>query len=293
MEEEYRKHKTRASMDSTVIDTPRLPERPRSADDNSSTRAISSPKPPPINTSFVRGGHNDNELEVPSTPIPTIKISSESDHEREHAAMQSHGYDIDRAPSPVPEEDESSPISAIEAGKQNQVPEVRIPDLQTPATAQAPKDGQEQRGEESGHEANGNAEGKGKGKGVVQFDEEDDDQDEANNSFSNKRLCERWLDTLFMTLYEDLRVYTIWRAEISHFKTQHQSYRKSGTEWEILGELAQRLHHKEEAKDAYQRCLDTKFSARAWMKLLEFYADEGDLDRTLNAAIRLTTYQYR
>lgn len=29
---------------------------------------------------------------------------------------------------------------------------------------------------------------------------------------------------------QDLRVYTIWRAEISHFKTQHMSYRKSGTE---------------------------------------------------------------
>ncbi len=29
------------------------------------------------------------------------------------------------------------------------------------------------------------------------------------------------------------------------------------------------------------------------MKLLEFYATEGDLQRTLNAAIRLTTYHHR
>lgn len=33
-----------------------------------------------------------------------------------------------------------------------------------------------------------------------------------------------------MTDEQDLRVYTIWRAEISHFKTQHMSYRKTGTE---------------------------------------------------------------
>ncbi|ORX38429.1 Chs5p-Arf1p-binding proteins-domain-containing protein [Kockovaella imperatae] len=122
-------------------------------------------------------------------------------------------------------------------------------------------------------------------------------KDEAAESpvsaFSNKRLCERWLDNLFLVLYEDLRVYTIWRAEISHFKTQHRSYRKTGTEWEILGELALRLHHKEEAKEAFQRCLETKFSAKALIKLLEMYAREGDLQRTLNVAIRLTTYHHR
>lgn len=88
-------------------------------------------------------------------------------------------------------------------------------------------------------------------------------------------------------------MYTIWRAEVAHFKAQHLPYRKTGTEWEILGELAQRLHHKEEAKDAFQRALDAKFSAKAWLKLLEFYADEGDVQRALNAAIRLSVYQHR
>ncbi|WVQ95035.1 hypothetical protein IAU59_002127 [Kwoniella sp. CBS 9459] len=129
-------------------------------------------------------------------------------------------------------------------------------------------------------------------KGEEQSEEEGDESD-SPSAFANKRLCERWLDNLFLVLYEDLRVYTIWRAEISHFKTQHMSYRKTGTEWEILGELAIRLHHKEEAKDAFQRCLDAKFSAKALIKLLEMYATEGDLQRTLNVAIRLTTYHHR
>jgi Chs5-Arf1p-binding protein BUD7/BCH1 len=79
----------------------------------------------------------------------------------------------------------------------------------------------------------------------------------AASSFSNKRLCERWLDNLFMVLYEDLRVWTIFRAEVAHFKTQHVAYRKTSYEWEILADLGMRLHHKEEAKEAYQRCLDS------------------------------------
>lgn len=77
------------------------------------------------------------------------------------------------------------------------------------------------------------------------------------------------------------------------YRSPDMSYRKTGTEWEILGDLALRLQHKEEAKDAYQRCLDSKFSAKSWQKLLETYADEGDLQKTLNAATRLTTYNWR
>lgn len=88
-------------------------------------------------------------------------------------------------------------------------------------------------------------------------------------------------------------MWTIFRAEVAHFKNHRQAYRKTGSEWEIFGDLGTRLFHKEEAKEAYQRCLDSKFSARAWMRLLEIYADEGDLQRSLNAAIRLTAYQHR
>ncbi|KAF8621323.1 hypothetical protein AX15_007861 [Amanita polypyramis BW_CC] len=112
-------------------------------------------------------------------------------------------------------------------------------------------------------------------------------------SFSNKRLCERWLDNLFMVLYEDLRVWTIFRAEMAHFKTQHLAYRKTGYEWEALGDLGLRLRHREEAKEAYQRCLDTpRYSAKPWVKLMEMYAEEGDIQRSIQTAIRVAAYQY-
>lgn len=129
--------------------------------------------------------------------------------------------------------------------------------------------------------------------------DEDEDQDRPRemsgetHALNSKRLCERWLDNMFMCLYEDLRVWTIFRAEVAHFKNHRQAYRKTGSEWEILGDLGTRLLHREEAKEAYQRSLDIKFSAKAWMKLLEIYAAEGDLQRSLNAAIRITAYQHR
>ncbi|CAI2162056.1 16777_t:CDS:10 [Funneliformis geosporum] len=103
-------------------------------------------------------------------------------------------------------------------------------------------------------------------------------------SFNNKRLCERFVD---------LRVYTVWRSEVSHYKAHHMSYRKTGTEWEILGDLAARLHHKDDAKEAYQRCLEHKFSAKAWLRLLEFHAEEGDVHRALLAVVKLTVYHER
>lgn len=92
---------------------------------------------------------------------------------------------------------------------------------------------------------------------------------------------------------KDLRVWTIFRAEVAHFKTQHVAYRKTGLEWEILGDLALRLHHKEEAKEAYQRCLETaRYAQKPWAKLLEMYAEEGDITRTIQTGIRVAAYQY-
>lgn len=64
-------------------------------------------------------------------------------------------------------------------------------------------------------------------------------------------------------------------------------------EWEILGDLGLRLHHKEEAKEAYQRCLEgNRYSAKPWMKLMDMYAEEGDITRTLQVGIRVAAYQY-
>jgi hypothetical protein len=45
-----------------------------------------------------------------------------------------------------------------------------------------------------------------------------------------------------MVLYEDLRAFTAWRAEMSGTRSQRLVYRYTGSEWEALGDLCLRLH---------------------------------------------------
>lgn len=163
----------------------------------------------------------------------------------------------------------------------------------------------------------------------------DPSEKEHNPSYalSNRRLCERWLDNLFMVLYEDLRVYTIWRAEMEHYLNLRRPYVKTSLEWEILGDLAMRLHHAAEAKDAYLRCLDVsgsaphgvgspghwsaglggavgsatalpsaatvqqtqgfRFSAKAHLALLDMFTKERDVKSAVWLAVKLTAYNHR
>ncbi|CAG7923721.1 unnamed protein product [Penicillium olsonii] len=128
---------------------------------------------------------------------------------------------------------------------------------------------------------------------VKSGNEDPDPSHSAYTQFQNKRLCERWLDNLFMVLYEDLRIYTIWRTEMAQFRQQAMEYKKSATEWEILGELAQRLHHFDESVEAYQSCLATRFSPKAMRGVLKLYEQRNDTRAMLGALIRLIAWQYR
>jgi Chs5-Arf1p-binding protein BUD7/BCH1 len=119
-------------------------------------------------------------------------------------------------------------------------------------------------------------------------------EEEATTSrLQNKRLCERWLDNLFMVLYEDLRVYTIWRTEMAQYRQQQLPYKKSAEEWDILGELANRLHHVDEAVEAYQACLSIRFSPKALKGVVNTLEKMGDSRRIVAATIRLVCWQYR
>ncbi|KAG8871488.1 hypothetical protein FRB98_000745 [Tulasnella sp. 332] len=237
------------------------------ADDNASTIGITSP------TERSTGPQDGDKLGISSENIPTIKVSSESDREQEH---------LERSKSE--DEEESSGDDNNSTGGEEDADGQEITFGATAGVALEKPTAAAAQTEDEGTDGNNNGTRSPRLEKMMQQD---------GFSFSNKRLCERWLDNLFMVLYEDLRIWTIFRAEVAHYKTQHVAYRKTGSEWEILGELGLRLQHKEEAKEAFLRCLDNKFSAKAWTKLLEMYAEEGDLQRSLNAAIRLTAYQHR
>ena len=98
-----------------------------------------------------------------------------------------------------------------------------------------------------------------------------------------------------MVLYEDLRIYTIWRTDMARAKSEESpgDYRKSAEEWEILGDLAERLHHSPEAVEAYQACLRVRFSPKAMRGVMRMYESQGRVNEVLQAAIRLIAWQYR
>lgn len=161
MEEEYRIHKSRASVDASALvsNGSAAPV----ADDDASTRAMRSPAngvdTPASTESPAPTTVKSAELEVPAPhDIPTIRISSESDREREHVIAHAELESTlqKEVVEEIPEEDEV-PSSADS---------VTAPPLEKPQLAQAPAEG----------DANGH------------------DEDEPEGfSFSNKRLCERWL----------------------------------------------------------------------------------------------------
>ena len=80
---------------------------------------------------------------------------------------------------------------------------------------------------------------------------------------------------------------------MAQYRQQQLAYKKSAAEWEILGELAERLHHFNEAIEAYQQCLNIRFSPKAMKGILKLYEKTGDTRGKLGALIRLITWQYR
>lgn len=105
--------------------------------------------------------------------------------------------------------------------------------------------------------------------------------------FENKRLCERWLDSLFVILYEDLRAYMGFKAEFQQHRTDHKLYTRTPLEWELLGDLCSRLGHTDDAKECYQFYVEQRYSFRIWYKLLKVYVEEGKPHMILSACEKL------
>ncbi|OMJ07583.1 hypothetical protein AYI70_g12081 [Smittium culicis] len=102
-----------------------------------------------------------------------------------------------------------------------------------------------------------------------------DDKPAIDTEFSGpKRLCERWLDNLFMVLYEDLRIYTMWRTEMYHLKATGKPIlaRHTQLEWEALGDVSFRLNHFEESKSAFTMSIEYRFSFHSWIQLLTLHS---------------------
>ena len=104
----------------------------------------------------------------------------------------------------------------------------------------------------------------------------------TTSSLRAKRLCERWLDNLFMLLYEDLKTYSLWQSEQLYFEAEKSEYKKLTFEWELFGMCARRLGHYPEAAKAFQKGLSQRFSSQSARKLLEFCINERQRIRQLS-----------
>lgn len=123
-----------------------------SADEDASIKGI--PASPPVIT--VTSSVDDLNPPLSSTPtIPTIKVSTDSDGERERSALKEFEAELDG-------ESEAGGNSSMDG---------EVIGLEKPSQA-------------------------------VQGEEDKTESSTSSGAFSNKRLCERWLDNLFMVLYE-------------------------------------------------------------------------------------------
>lgn len=138
------------------------------ADDNASTRAVRSAAntPTPSHTAkesmSVHGGNG----------LPTIRISTESNREREKERVKAEENGEDQEGEEVKDEEMEGVLGEGEGKGKAKENGVKVEALEKPSQI-----------------------------GIQDGDNTANPSQEAF-SFSNKRLCERWLDNLFMVLYE-------------------------------------------------------------------------------------------
>lgn len=124
-------------------------------DDDASIRGMLSPASPSVNATAGTAADVDAEGSDGPVPIPTIRVSTESDRATREETLVGHSADNGDT-----QENGSQEIRGPEKPVQAAAGEEKDPLDASPGPTQEPF------------------------------------------SFSNKRLCERWLDNLFMVLYE-------------------------------------------------------------------------------------------
>jgi hypothetical protein len=190
MEEEYRMQKTQndiqqvlsasstngfplppsLDMGTAVIHEDGTVKRP-SSDDQVSTRGIRSPSPTIQQVSIPEANGNDNE--PPASAVPTIRISTDSSREDNDSKEEENGQeDFANDDKDDTEENESEWKDTVDRKKEKG----KAKEVERPVKAA--------------------------GEGDQNVNEASPAPAQEPFSFSNKRLCERWLDNLFMVLYE-------------------------------------------------------------------------------------------
>lgn len=119
----------------------------------------------------------------------------------------------------------------------------------------------------------------------------------GSGSVFKKAVCKPWLDSVFHSLYEDLKAYFAWLSEEEKWAEEDakedlsddglDERMLSSAEWLYRADIAKRLQNLSDAERAYRSAAFVRTCPKAWVGLLDMYANEGCLKETLLAAHEL------
>lgn len=109
-----------------------------------------------------------------------------------------------------------------------------------------------------------------------------EDNFSPDSSGSFKRLCSKTMDSLFLSLFEDLNTFYEWEAEDGLEKDQKKAKQNedlgipqfNGIIWVHRGLLAERLQRDQAAEIAYRKAVEAGFNYFAWYRLINLYRKE-------------------
>lgn len=90
---------------------------------------------------------------------------------------------------------------------------------------------------------------------------------DISNKFKSKRLSEKWLDSLFLIFYENLKNVLIYQNDL----TTKPEIQYCPLEWELIGDECFKVHFYEEGLIPFSTCLNKRFSIFPCYKLLNYF----------------------
>ncbi|KAG0672733.1 hypothetical protein C6P42_003160 [Pichia californica] len=90
-----------------------------------------------------------------------------------------------------------------------------------------------------------------------------------SNKFKSKRLSEKWLDSLFLILYENVKNVLIYQNDL----ISKPDITFNALEWELIGEECFKIHFYEEGLIPFDTCLNKRFSIFACYKILRYFIE--------------------
>lgn len=102
--------------------------------------------------------------------------------------------------------------------------------------------------------------------------------DDISNKFKNKRLSEKWLDSLFLIFYENLKNVLIYQNDL----ITKENVQYSPLEWELIGDECFKVHFYQEGLPPMETCLTKRFSPFAAYKLLNLFITRKTQEKLFN-----------